>query len=183
MKTVVINFSGRFADGNGEKLCAFVQNTLGLKTQVMKVASMNIHSCNKCDYECLKSENACRYSSDDLFSMYDSILDSDLAVFIIPVYSEYPCSNYFVFRERSQGYFNDVNYQQYLNINKKFIILANNGYENTVNIIRSDFRDLDESCFLNLCSNHYNTKSVYGNLLEYEDVRKKIEDFIRPVGK
>jgi hypothetical protein len=110
-------------------------------------------------------------------------MDSDLAVFVIPVYSEYPCSNYFIFRERSQSYFDDVKYERYLTLRKKFIIIANSGYLNAVNVIRNDFNDIDEKSILNLSSNTYRTKSVLGNLIEFEGVRTQIKEFLIGDGK
>ena len=179
MKILIINFSGRTKGGNGEQIANFIYKTLiNEEVSIINVSSLNISGCKNCSYECLNN-SICRYINDDTVQLYDQILASDLIIHIIPVYSDYPCSNYFVFRERSQCYFNEETYDIYVKINKKFIIIANSGYDNTIGVIRNDFSSIYNSNILNISSNKYNTKSVYGNLMEYAEVREEVSKFIK----
>jgi multimeric flavodoxin WrbA len=178
MKTLVVNFSGKISVGNGESIGRFICDASCHAPQLINYRDLRIHACSCCNYECFLDNNHCRYITDDLVALYDSILCADKVFFIIPVYSDYPCSNYFSFRERSQCYFDETSFEKYQNLNIKFVVIANNGFENTVQVIHSDFPLLDDKTILQLSSERYNTKSINGDLLQYDDVRERILGFM-----
>ena len=172
-KTTIVNFSGRSSDGNGEKLSKFVNGLLEGKAGLINFSSLNVSGCNRCDYECLRRDS-CKYINDDVKKLYDILLKSDCIIFIIPVYCNYPCSNYFVFHERAQCCFNEENYDKYVSKPIKFIIIANSGYENVMGVLRDDFKKIAEEDVVVLGSRKYGTKSVNGDLIEYDEVKQEI---------
>ena len=62
----------------------------------------------------------------------DAIVQSEMTYFILPNYSDYPCSNYFVFNERSQCYFQGKPklLDDYLKVPKRSIVVSNTNTEN-----------------------------------------------------
>ena len=180
MDVLVVNFSGRISNGkgNGIGIGKFIIENFGNKSVLINYSDKEINSCNGCDYDCFYSRSNCKYFNDDLVSLYDVILQFKHIYYIIPVYSDFPCSNYFAFRERGQCYFNDERYELYSDKQIKFIVLANTGYNNVQNIIKNDFPHTKDSHFLRLGSSDYGLKSADGNLMNNNDVRRKIRDFI-----
>lgn len=178
MQTLVLNFSGKAGMGNGESLGRFICDSVTHGARLINYRDLRITACNRCNYECFKKNTHCRYIDDDLAPLYDDILSAGSVIFIIPVYSDYPCSNYFSFRERAQCYFDETSFEKYQNMNVKFIIIANTGYENVLQVIHSDFPSVDGKAVLQLSSEHYHTRSVNGDLLQYEDLRERIRRFM-----
>ncbi len=125
------------------------------------------------------------FIDDDIKSIYDGILNSNQVIFIIPIYSDYPCSNFFIFRERSQCIFNDEKiYLKYLKISKRFIIIGNTGIEQTTMILKNDFKDsFDSNYIANIKSNDVGEKSTKGNLITYKEISQQIDILINDVLK
>ena len=181
MNTLVVNFSGRQSNGKGncEQVGRYIIELLGEDSKLINYSTLNISPCNRCEYECLfNTPVQCRFSCDDLSSLYDAIQSSDFIYFIIPVYSDYPCSNYFTFRERGQGYFNDENYLEFSGKIIKFVIISNTGYYNVLNVIKNDFPNIHDDSILLLSSNDYGQKSKDGCLHSAAGVKEKIKHFI-----
>ncbi|QSX06480.1 flavodoxin family protein [Sedimentibacter sp. zth1] len=179
MKIVIVNFSGKLKNGNGEKISLYIKKLLCKnEVQIINFKQLNINSCNMCNYECFEKMSSCRYIDDDIKFVYDSLINADYNIYIIPIYSDYPCSNYFAFRERSQCYFDEVIYNKYSVIRKSFIIIGNSGFENTYNIVHNDYKDINRDSFLQLSSNKYSTKSINGDLITFDGIKLEISNFI-----
>lgn len=178
METLLLDFSGRSDGGNGKKVMEYINSRLNSACKMLRICDMNIHPCNQCGYECLKN-TPCKYADDDIKYLYDEILSSDQIFFLIPVYADYPCSNYFVFHERAQSYFfNEDIYRKYLKKNIRFIILANNGFENVLRVLEDDFGQINIQNMLQLSSGEYHAKSVDGDLITYDAVQTKIKNWL-----
>ncbi|MDD3123705.1 MAG: hypothetical protein PHC62_09375 [Candidatus Izemoplasmatales bacterium] len=182
MKTIsIISFSGREQKGNCYEI------TLYLKKKIMNefidvhtffLSECEIHNCSHCDYECFTELKKCPYSFDDITKIYNEILKCDMAIFVIPIFSNFPCSNFFIFNERSQCFFSSQQqYDNYLDVRRKYIIIGNSGFSNAKNIIGYDLKKNDntDNKFLNICSNLVHELSTKGNLIEYNIISDMID--------
>ncbi len=97
---MVISFSGR-ADGNCDDIMRFICEQMDDRGICFR--NLKVHECSGCNYECF--ESACIYKDDDLFALFEQMKTSEKVVLIIPMYCGNPCSLYYKFLERSQGYF------------------------------------------------------------------------------
>ena len=132
MKTCVISFSSR-ADGNCAAIADCVQETLGAEGLTrFDFSGLSVHGCGACHCECFRQREACPYFADDAFRLNEAAALADRAVFIVPNYCDFPCSNFFLFNERSQCCFNGHAElaDRYLAVPKKFIVVSNTGREN-----------------------------------------------------
>ena len=103
MKTCIISFSSR-GNGNCAQIGKLIRS-LSEEAVLFQFSYFEIHACGKCGYECFADRSKCPYYSDMEYRLLDAVTHSDLAYFILPNYCDYPCTNYFVFNERSQCYF------------------------------------------------------------------------------
>lgn len=178
MKETIINFSGR-NNGNCENITKIIQmNTSQNETKIYNFKEINIFNCNNCDYECFIDKNKCPYIIDDCIEIYNEILNSDIVYYIIPNYCDYPCSNFFIFNERSLCYFNDEEelLEKYLKIKKKFIVISNTNEDNFEKIF--SYHTLDVPSILFLSTNKYDQKGIDGQLMNNKNAKKAILDFI-----
>lgn len=94
MKTCVISFSSR-ADGNCAAIADCVQETLGAEGLTrFDFSGLSVHGCGACHCECFRQREACPYFADDAFRLNEAAALADRAVFIVPNYCDFPCSNF-----------------------------------------------------------------------------------------
>ena len=96
---LVISFSGR-KNGNCDSIANFIKTDTD---QLLFLRDLDIHSCANCNYECFTGE--CRFRTDDVYGIYESMLKYEKVFLIVPMYCGNPCSLYFAFHKRSQDYF------------------------------------------------------------------------------
>lgn len=180
MNICVLNFSGR-ENGNCKRISDFVAEKFNAeKINRYNFGQMRLTACGKCNYECFKSRKACPYFSDNIYGIYDSITNADMAFFIVPNYCDYPCANYFIFNERSQCYFQgreDLLYK-YLKVKKKFIVVSNTAKSNFFDAFGYQCEQDAKPEILFLSAKFYSKKSLDGNITESAEALKDIENFI-----
>ena len=121
---VVVNFSSR-KDGNCYQISGVVKKHYKeKKVKIFNFYENTYNSCGHCDYECFKKK--CKVD-DGINEIFKAIVQSEETVFVVPNYCDYPNSNFFLFNERSCGFFNGNKdlMNRYLNIPKKFIVVSN----------------------------------------------------------
>ena len=121
---VVVNFSSR-KDGNCYRISGVIKKHYrDKKVKIYNFYENTYTSCGHCDYECFKKR--CKVN-DGINEIFKSIVQSEETIFVLPNYCDYPNSNYFLFNERSCGFFNGNKdlLNRYLNIKKKFIVVSN----------------------------------------------------------
>lgn len=121
---VVVNFSSR-KDGNCYQISGVVKKHYKeKKVKIFNFYENTYNSCGHCDYECFKKK--CKIG-DGINEIFKAIVQSEETVFVVPNYCDYPNSNFFLFNERSCGFFNGNKdlMNRYLNIPKKFIVVSN----------------------------------------------------------
>jgi len=185
MLATLVNFSGRQNKGNSYFVSSFIGEyltQLEYETNSFHFAELEVNPCSKCSYECFEDITSCPYSSDDLVNIYTNLCKANLQIFIIPNYSEWPCSNYFAFNERGQCFFDDQKYIEYQEADKLFVILSNTSSDNIMNVISSNHPGLSIENFIVVRSRDYNQSSIKGNLSDNqifrEDFFTKLEQFM-----
>ena len=178
MNISIIDFSGRNGQGNCWKIAKYIYNKLSFNNHIslIKYSNLNIKGCSKCNYSCLNPNVFKCDNPDETNDVYLQVNQSDIAFYIIPIYSDYPCSNYFIFKERSQATV-DLHMKNYNKIKKCFIFIANTGEKNIKNVVEDE--PGVNNVALILSTNEFNTKGFYGDLVEKSECLLKIDKYIK----
>lgn len=96
---LVISFSGRDG-GNCDQILDYIAKPEDTKKYFRY---MNIHSCSHCQYECFTED--CKYHDDDIYGLFESMLEYEKVILVVPMYCGNPSSLYFIFNERCQDFF------------------------------------------------------------------------------
>lgn len=177
MSTCIISFSSR-ANGNcsqvGKLLCSLIQDAV-----LFDFSEFEVHPCGKCDYDCFTSRDKCPYIGDMEYHLLDAVTNSERTYFILPNYCDYPCTNFFIFNERSQCYFQGRSelLESYEKVPKRFVVISNTNEENFKQALA--YHTKDEPIVLFLSAKRYGKTSIQGDLLTNEKVMTDIVDFIK----
>ncbi len=174
---VVVNFSSR-KDGN----CYQISGVIKRHFKEKKVKIYNFHentyiSCGHCDYECFKKK--CKVD-DGINEIFKSIVQSEETIFVVPNYCDYPNSNYFLFNERSVGFFkgNKDLQTRYLNIPKKFIVVSNSCNINFKKAFVCHISNDTQPEVLYLNSKKFNQNPLDGKLMSDKHAQTLIGEFL-----
>lgn len=178
-KVTIIRFSPRNT-GNCEKIANYIADFYN-RTNVYEywISAENCEPCSGCNYECLNpTTTGCPTKSEYFTEVMDQALASDLIYFIVPNFCGYPNANYFAFNERLVGYFgtNRSARAQYMEIEKKFIIVSNTEGVNFSNAMQQ--QSTVEPKMLYLKSSKYHKRSTAGDILESEDAQQDLRKFL-----
>ncbi len=176
-KIVILNFSSR-ENGNCSSVAKFIADYYN-RTNVLieNVGKVQFKACGSCNYECLKEGSCCQIINENESAIYKAISSAKLVYFIIPNYCGFPCSNYFIFNERSVGYFNKEQslLDQYMSVKKCFIFISNT--EDTVFNAAALQQGTDPDIFY-LKASKYNKRSIDGDILDSATVRSELTAFL-----
>lgn len=171
---VILSFSGR-KHGNCAQIARHVQSLTGGRAYAF--SELDIHPCGKCSGECFQSGRDCPHIEDDVFSLYDAVTKSDLAVYILPNHCDFPNANFFAFNERGLCFFSgrpDL-LETYAKVPKKFIVISG-GEQDSFRSALSQHTDAPEILFLR--ASDYGQKSIAGELMNVPEVAREIESFL-----
>lgn len=174
---VILNFSGRNS-GNCAEIGRFIKKI----HKNTNIYSYNVGECwspcGGCDYECLKPGLRCPVLTEEQRKIMDSIVNADKVYYVVPNYCGFPSANFYVFNERSVGYFNmDRELMgRYMNVRKKFIIVSNS--ENPA-FLQAMQQQAKEPEILYLKTSAYQKKSITGDLMTSEKARNDLETFLK----
>ena len=173
-KVILLSFSGR-KNGNCERIAQHIQSIAG--GRILSFADLNVHPCGQCRYECFEHGERCPHFRDDLRSIYEAILQSDCAYYILPNYCDFPNAHFFAFNERSLCVFsgNEALLAAYGKIPKKFIVISG-GEENNFRAALSQHSTNPEILFL--CAKDFGQRSTDGALTESPEAIAKINSFM-----
>ena len=167
-KVSIINFSGHHK-GNGENISLYMSEYMKKKkidVEDIGFSDIDAHGCGICEYECFTKDRHCPYMEDGIVHIYKTIASSDFCFFIIPNYSDVPCSNYFIFRERSQCVVDNNLWQQYAKTKKHFIVISSTSRDYFISLLKNEIIDQELNItFFN--SNDVGSKTISGDFLEY----------------
>lgn len=174
-KAVILSFSGR-KNGNCERIAAQLKSLT--EGKVFSFADLSVHPCGQCRYECFERGEHCPHFHDDLRSIYEAILQSDCAYYILPNYCDFPNAHFFAFNERSLCVFsgNEALLEAYGRIPKKFIVISG-GEENNFRAALSQHSENPDILFLR--AKDFGQRSTDGALTESPEAIAKIDSFMQ----
>ena len=175
-KVIILNFSARKC-GNCGAISSVIEQYHD-KTNIYSYKIGEIWTpCGECDYECLRADVTCPSITDSQKEVMDAIVSADIVYYIVPNYCGFPPANFFAFNERSVGYFNlnRALMAQYMAVPKKFIIVSNTENDAFLQAMKQQAK---EPNILYLKTSQYQRKSIAGDLMEVEDAKKDLLEFI-----
>ncbi len=179
MTDCVISFSGR-AGGNCSSIAQVLLKALsGQETaQYFDFSALSVTPCGQCGCECFQARERCPYFDDPIFTMYDAIVHSRTAWFIVPNYCDYPCANFFIWNERSQCYFqgHPELLERYEAVPKKFIVISNTGRGNFTAVFRYHTGDAPPDVLF-LSAKQFGRISIHGDLMDSHQARDAVLRF------
>lgn len=174
----IVNFSAS-KDANCIKIANHLKDLLNNKEIVIyNFEDFNLLPCGYCDYECIKRNEKCQIN-DKLNEIYESISNSEEAIYILPNYCDYPCANFFIFNERGNGYYSNEygRRKKYLNIKKKFIVISNSCDDNFKKAF--SYHVNGEPKILYIGAKKMGSSSLDKNLADNEGVKKLLKQFVK----
>lgn len=176
MKAAILNFSLR-AGGNCEAIARCAQEALA---SAARFDRPGILPCGGCGYACF-SDLPCPHRGDDAYRLYDAVCESDVAVYIVPNYCNYPNACFFAFSERGQAYFqgHDELYEAYMGRRKKFIVVSNTEQENFTRVFSGHIPPGNTPEILFLSARAYGKSSIDGDMMEAPAAREAVMRFVR----
>lgn len=128
-KVLGISFSSR-QNGNCSNVVDFILDQFSLsdfKIDKVDFSNLAFNRCGPCGYYCFSADN-CIFQ-DSLTEVYQSIIESDVVVTVIPVYCGNLASNYYAFNERLQGFFKGLDIEDLYFKKLRVIIICNPDHE------------------------------------------------------
>lgn len=176
MSVCIVSFSSR-KNGNCSQISNYV-GSLFPGSVCYNFSNFHITACGNCQYQCFENTEACPYAKDKEHEILEAITRSQKVIFIVPNYCDYPCSNYFVFNERSLCYFqNDEKLlNAYMNVPKRFIVISNTNRSNFNSIFA--YQTNEERKILFLSSKKYGKKSTDGDLITSSKMIEEVKSFV-----
>ena len=170
----ILSFSGR-KNGNCELIAKHLQSLTGGK--IYSFADLDVHPCGRCRYECFQHGADCPHIDDNLKTIYEAVLQSDRAYYVLPNYCDYPNANFFAFNERSLCIFSKRQdlLDAYGSIPKKFIVISSGENENFRAALSQHAKNPE---ILFLSAKDYGKKSTSGDLITSPEVIAEIESFM-----
>lgn len=164
MKQICIVSFSSHKNGNCESIARFIQKQIKGEVKVLLLSQLDIHGCGRCLYECFDELTQCPYIHDDILNIYHQITMSDFCFMIVPNYSDAPCANYFMFRERSQCTW--ALCQGYYQVRKHWIVVANTCKENFPPLLVNEIEEGEPLHLTFVSSQETKTKSTQGHLID-----------------
>jgi len=190
MKALGIAFSAR-KRGNCLNCMEYVLTKLkeqGFETEIINAYDSEIKPCSHCNYECFAKELRDKEEEcpirDDVPRIYDKMKAADIIVLAAPTYGGKTASLYCAFTERTQGIIKS--YEEFKNtvLNKIIaaIVIGNipAGGDLTYHTVVLDHKDCKhplQSVLLQAAE--YGKGSIYGNLIEDERVRDRLDNLVK----
>ncbi|AIF69892.1 hypothetical protein PAP_07510 [Palaeococcus pacificus DY20341] len=179
-------FSAR-RKGNCSKLleyCLKKFEEMGFETELMESYDLNITPCSHCNYECFSGE-ACPVE-DDVPKIYEQCKSADIILFAVPTYGGHVASLYLAFSERGQAIFES--YKEWKEFAKKvnFIIIGNlsSGGDMALHEALYSFANFGFWPEVVLISSReYGRSSIKGDLIEEEEVKKRLDRFVERINQ
>ena len=172
---LLISFSGR-ENGNCDKIANFAASQ---DDRIICFRDLNAHPCSGCNYDCFSGE--CKYRDDDVYNLYDQMLDYEKVILIVPMYCGNPSSLYFIFNERCQDYF--MHNETYDEIAKRLYIIGVYGDEKAtpdfVPCLEKWFDGTTYSDRVLGIQRHLYGQEMEDNLLDVQEVKDNINHFLQ----
>ena len=175
---VILNFSPR-SNGNCDQIANRIAKFHAKDTVLTyHVTAEHIKCCSGCNYECLKPDATCPLKTEYHTSMMDSILNCDIAYYVIPNFCGQPVAGFYAFNERSVGYFNGDRglMQRFMSVKKRFIMVSNT--ENDAFKAAAKQQTSGQIDMLYMKTGKYKKVSIAGDMLESPEARADLQSFL-----
>lgn len=174
---VILVFSPR-TNGNCASIGQFIQGHFQNSNVRSYVINKVFTPCGNCNYECLTPNDYCPSLNRGQTEVFDAIVGSDLVYYIVPNFCGMPNSLYYVFNERSVGYFNmdRALMSKYLSVKKQFIIVSNTENNTFVKAMQQQTSGVPEILYMK--TSKFGKKSTAGNLLDSEQAQADLMLFL-----
>lgn len=194
MKALGIAFSAR-KRGNCLGCIEYALNRLkgkGFETKVINAYDYEIKPCSHCNYECfahiIRGKKEDCPIQDDIPKIYREMKEADVAILAIPTYGGKPAAIYSAFTERAQGVFRDYEEFKSTILTKivALIVIGNvpAGGDLTYHSVILDYYNCkNPPPAILLQAAEYSRGSLYGNLLEDEKVRDRLDNLVKLILK
>lgn len=174
---VIVSFSSR-KSGNCEQICDYSAKNMGKTAKTYHFSDFTIEPCGKCRYECFREGLPCPKREDMVETILRDICISQAAVFVLPNYNQFPNANFFAFQERCQSFFrNQAQWDRYLAVPKRFIVLSNTGKVNFVRALSQHTIRKPEILFLS--ARRYGKSCITESILESSQAKADILEFLQ----
>ncbi len=175
MSICIVSFSRR-GGGNCAAIAELIRKHHG-GARSFDFSEFCITPCGDCGYRCFGGRD-CPYSDDKESELLEAITGSELAYFIVPNYCDFPCSDFFVFNERSCGYFqkNAARLSEYLRVPKKFVVVSNTNKANFETAFSYHCDGTPDILFLS--AKEFGKISIAGDMLSADAAIEKLGKFI-----
>lgn len=194
MKALGIAFSARNR-GNCLNSVEYVLTKLreqGFETEIINAYDLEIKPCSHCNYECFSQELRGKKEEcpiqDDTPKIYSKMKKAGVIVLAVPTYGGKAASIYCAFTERGQGIIKSYNEFKNTVLNKiiALIVIGNipaggDIAYHTVILDHKDCKYPPPSVLLQAAE--YDRGSIYGNLLEDEKVRDRLDNLAKLILK
>ena len=176
MSVCIISFSSR-KDANCHQISDYVQSIYP-NAKRYDFSDFRISGCGFCSCQCFQDGDKCPYVQDKEREILDAITHSELAIYVVPNYCDFPCSNYFAFNERSICYFrnNENLLSKYLYVPKKFIVVSNSNQDNFKKVF--SYQTVGTPDILFLASYEYGKDCITGSLPSSDVAMDEVWHFI-----
>ena len=194
MKALGIAFSAR-KRGNCLNCIEYVLTKLkehGFETEVINAYDSEIKPCSHCNYECFAKELRGKKEEcpiqDDVPKIYSKMKEANIIVLAVPTYGGKAASLYCAFTERTQGIIKS--YEEFKNtiLNKiiALIVIGNilAGGDLAYHTVILDHKNCKyplQSVLLQ--ADEYGKGSIYGNLMEDDRVRDRLDNLVKSILK
>ncbi|MBQ8518072.1 MAG: flavodoxin family protein [Agathobacter sp.] len=172
---LIISFSGR-EGGNCDNISEYIA-TEG--DTIIHFRNLHVHDCSGCRYECF--EDVCKYRGDDIYNLFESMVNYEKIFFIVPMYCGNPTSLYFKLNERSQDFFMH-NEEIYEAIVSKLYIIGIYGEKNKTPDFIPCFETWFEGTELNHrvlgIERHKYGQKMEDKILGVKEIKQQIDQFI-----
>ena len=179
MSVCIASFSGR-GEGNCARIAREVKRWFADgEATLFDLSEHPLHPCGACHGECLDDRRRCPHIGDVEYPLLEAITNSDLAIFVVPNYCDYPGALYFAFNERSLCYFSghEELLARYEQVKKRFIVVSG-GDRTRYEEIFCQQTNGDTPEILMLSARDYGRNSVAGDLIEEQAAREAIRAFV-----
>jgi len=163
----------------------------GFATEVINAYDYEIKPCSHCNYECFAKDIRGREEKcpiqDDVPWIYEKVREADVVVLAVPNYGGNVSGLYRAWAERGQAIFKSCEDYAQTILNKIIGIVIGNipaGGDNVLHTLILDHIEVKRpvSAVL-LQSAEYGLGSLYGNLIENEQVKSRLDNMVRTLLK
>ena len=180
MKILGINFSGR-TNGNCSKslqFCLDIYKKHHHEIDFINLSEQSLEPCGSCNYNCFQANCV---KNDSFNDIYHKMMEAEKIIFAVPTYCGHLSSSFFIFSERSQGFYNHSNSNEDDILRKiNLIIIGNSSSGGDMALSESLCSFNNRSYFpevLLLSSNEYGRRSILGDLVEENEIRNRLTRF------